>query len=51
MATAWSSSTVANLRRKFTRDDPDLDGKFRRYVDRMIENAYREARDGKKLEY
>jgi hypothetical protein len=42
---------VEPLRVKFTHDDKDLNGKFRRYVNRMVENAYRDARDGKKLEY
>lgn len=42
---------VEPLRLKFTHDDNDLNGKFRRYVGRMVENAYREARDGKRLEY
>lgn len=42
---------VEFLRVKFTQDDKDLNGKFRRYVNRMVENAYREARDGKKFEY
>ncbi len=42
---------VEFLRVKFTHDDQDLNGKFRRYVTRMVENAYRDARDGKKLEY
>jgi glyoxylase-like metal-dependent hydrolase (beta-lactamase superfamily II) len=41
---------VEPLRAKFTRDDRDLDAKFRRYVARMIENAAREARDGKLFE-
>jgi glyoxylase-like metal-dependent hydrolase (beta-lactamase superfamily II) len=36
---------------KFTRDDKDLDRKFQRYVGRMVENASREARDGRKFEY
>jgi cyclase len=40
-----------DLRAKFTHDDQDLNKKFRRYANGMIENAYREARDGKKLEY
>jgi hypothetical protein len=42
---------VESLRLKFTRDDKDLNAKFQRYVSRMVENAYREARDGKKFEY
>jgi cyclase len=40
---------VEDLRVKFTHDDKDLNAKFGRYVQRMIENAYREARDGKKF--
>ena len=43
--------SVEFLRVKFTHDDRDLNAKFQRYVSRMVENAYREARDGKKLEY
>ena len=42
---------VEDLRPRFTHDDPDLDKKFRRFAKGMIENAYREARDGKKFEY
>lgn len=42
---------VEDLRSRFTHDDPDLDKKYRRFVKGMIENAYREARDGKKFEY
>jgi cyclase len=38
---------VEALRPKFSRGDPELDAKYRRYVGRMIENACREARDGK----
>jgi cyclase len=45
------SVDVEFLRVKFTHDDKDLNRKFRRYVNRMVENAYRDARDGKKLEY
>ena len=41
---------VEDLRPKFTSNDPDLDRKFRRFAKGMIENAYREARDGKKFE-
>ena len=41
---------VEYLRVKFTRDDKDLNEKFGRYVKRMIENASREARDGRKFE-
>lgn len=42
---------VEPLRAKFTHDDRDLNAKFFRYVNRMIENASREARDGRKFEY
>ena len=42
---------VEALRTKFTHDDKDLNEKFRRYVNRMVENASREARDGRKFEY
>jgi glyoxylase-like metal-dependent hydrolase (beta-lactamase superfamily II) len=38
---------VESLRVKFSHDDKDLNAKFRRYVGRMVENASREARDGK----
>jgi glyoxylase-like metal-dependent hydrolase (beta-lactamase superfamily II) len=38
---------VDSLRAGFTNGDPALDDKFRRYVGRMVENAYREARDDK----
>jgi glyoxylase-like metal-dependent hydrolase (beta-lactamase superfamily II) len=41
---------VDDLRPKFTNNNPDLDKKFRRFAKGMIENAYREARDGKKFE-
>lgn len=42
---------VEPLRLKFTHDDKDLNGKFQRYLNRMVENASREARDGRKFEY
>jgi hypothetical protein len=42
---------IEHFRLKFTHDDPELNGKYRRYVQRMVENAYREARNGKKFEY
>jgi cyclase len=42
---------VESLRLKFTHDDKDLNKKFQRYVNRMVENASREARDGRKFEY
>lgn len=38
---------VEPFRPRFSHGDPELDGKFRRYASRMIENACREARDGK----
>jgi cyclase len=41
---------VEPLRVKFTHDDKELNDKFRRYVNRMVENASREARDGRKFE-
>jgi glyoxylase-like metal-dependent hydrolase (beta-lactamase superfamily II) len=41
---------VEPLRLKFTHDDKDLNAKFKRYVDRMVENASKEARDGRKFE-
>jgi cyclase len=41
---------VGPLRLKFTNDGRDLDEKFQRYVNRIIENASREARDGRKFE-
>jgi len=42
---------VENLRARFTHDDPALNAKFRRFVQGMVENTAREARDGRKLEY
>jgi len=41
---------VELLRLKFTHDDKDLNGQFRGVVNRLIENASREARDGRKFE-
>jgi hypothetical protein len=41
---------VEDLRPHFTHNGPDLDKKFRRFAKGMIENAYREAHDGKKFE-
>ena len=41
---------VEDLRSQFTHNDLDLDKKFMRFAKGMIENAYREARDGKKFE-
>jgi cyclase len=41
---------VEPLRMKFTHDDKDLNEKFQRYVNRMVENASREARDSRKFE-
>jgi cyclase len=42
---------VEPLRVKFTHDDKELNKQFRSYTDGMIENAYREARDGQKFTY
>ena len=42
---------VEPFRVKFTHDDKTLNDRFHRYVNRMIENASREARDGHKFEY
>jgi cyclase len=42
---------VEPLRLKFTHDDKELNAKFQRYVNRMVDNASREARDGRKFEY
>jgi len=42
---------VESLRTRFTNDDPMLNAKFRRYVNGMVENAAREARDGRELKY
>jgi cyclase len=42
---------VEPLRVRFTHDDKELNKKFQRYVNRMVENASREARDGRKFEY
>jgi cyclase len=44
------SVNVEPFRVQFTHDDPALNAKFQRYVGRMIENASREARDGRKFE-
>jgi hypothetical protein len=41
---------IEPLRLKFTHNDEDLNKKFQRYVNRMVENASREARDGRKFE-
>jgi hypothetical protein len=41
---------VEFLRMRFTHDDKDLNDKFRRYANRMIENASRKVRDGRKFE-
>lgn len=38
---------VERFRARFSHGDPELEAKFRRYASRMIENACREARDGK----
>jgi len=42
---------VEPLRLKFTHDDKDLNAKFQRFVNHMVENASGEARDGRKWEY
>ena len=41
---------VEPLRVKFIHDDKALNAKFQRYVNSMIENASREARDGRKFD-
>jgi cyclase len=41
---------VEPLRLRFTHNDEDLNKKFQRYLNRMVENASREARDGRKFE-
>lgn len=54
MVTVEEMQKVVNvepLQLKFTHDDPELNAKFQRYVNRMVENASREARDGRKFEY
>lgn len=42
---------VESFRLKFTHDDKELNGKFQRWVNRLVENASREARDGRKWEH
>jgi cyclase len=42
---------VESFRLKFTRDDKDLNAEFKKSVDRMVESASREARDGRKWEH
>jgi hypothetical protein len=42
---------VESFRLRFTHDDKALNAKFRRYVNRMIENASAEKRDGRKSTY
>jgi cyclase len=42
---------VEPFRLRFTKDDKALNAKFRRYVNRMIENASAEKRDGRKFTY
>jgi hypothetical protein len=39
------------LRLKFTHDDKELNARFARFVNAMVENASREARHGRKWEY
>jgi len=41
---------VAAMRDKFTRGDASLNGPFQHAVERMVENASKEARDGRKWE-
>lgn len=53
MVTVEEMQKVVNvepLRLKFTHDDKELNAKFQRYVGRIVENASREARDGRKFE-
>ena len=42
---------VEPFRMKFTHDDKELNEEFKRTVNRMVDNASREARDGRKWEY
>jgi cyclase len=42
--------SVESLRVKFTHDDKELNEKFKRSVNRMIDDSSREARDGRKWE-
>jgi cyclase len=42
---------VESFRLQFTHDNKALNAKFRRYVNRMIENASAEKRDGRKFTY
>jgi cyclase len=42
---------VESFRLQFTHDDKALNAKFRRYVNRMVENASAEKRDGRKFTY
>jgi glyoxylase-like metal-dependent hydrolase (beta-lactamase superfamily II) len=42
---------VESFRLQFTHDDKALNAKFRRYINRMIENASAEKRDGRKFTY
>ena len=42
---------VESFRVRFTNDDKALNAKFHRYVNRMIENASAEKRDGRKFTY
>jgi len=41
---------VESFRLKFTHDDKELNKEFKKVVDRMVDNASREARDGRKWE-
>ena len=54
MVTVEEMQKAINLdtfRLKFTHDDKELNKEFKRAVDRMIDTASREARDGRKWEY
>ena len=48
---ARKAVNVVSLRARFTHDDPDLNKQFDSYLQGMIENAYREARDGQVFTY
>lgn len=41
---------VEAFQSKFTHDDPELNAQFQRMLNRMVENASKEARDGRKWE-
>lgn len=53
MVTVQEMQKVVNvepLRLKFTHDDPELNAKFQRYINNMVGNASREARNGREFE-